>query len=257
MLANTNQTYGLVAQVLHWVTAVLILLLLVLGIYMHELPADTAQQVESKIWLYFLHKTLGILTFIVAIVRVVWAMVQEYPYPFNGDKKIEIFLASVVHWLLYGCIILMPITGWLHHAAVEGFAPIWWPLSQDILFVPKDPQLAKLFGNAHFLTAVLLMGSIFLHIAGAFKHVIFDRDQTLARMIPGKVVSFVSPLSAPGKSKIYLALVGVVFAGLFVAIFNSQSPLIQDENSVAEKSIPSTGNWIVDHSNSKLEIQIT
>ena len=256
MLANTNQTYGIVAQVLHWVTALLILLLLVLGIYMHELPVDTAQQVEEKIWLYSLHKTLGILTFGVAIVRVVWAVVQTRPFPINSDKKLESTLASVIHWLLYGCIILMPITGWLHHAALEGFAPIWWPWSQDIPFVPKDPHLAKLFGNAHFLTAVLLMGSLFLHIAGAAKHVIVDRDQTLARMTPGKVVKFERPLPQPGKGRIYLVLVALVFTGLIVAIFSSQTPVIQNASSITESGVSSTGKWIVDHSKSKLEVEI-
>jgi len=186
MLANTRQTYGLVAQILHWVTALLILFLLVLGIYMHELPIDTVEQVDTKVWLYSLHKTLGISAFAIAIIRVGWAITQSKPLPLHSERMFESQLAATIHWLLYGAIILMPFTGWLHHAALEGFAPIWWPFSQELPFVPKNRQIAEIFGNAHFVTALLLMLSIALHIAGALKHALIDRDQTMRRMIPGK-----------------------------------------------------------------------
>lgn len=256
MFANTRQTYGLVAQVLHWITVLLVLLLLVLGIYMHELPVDTAQQVDSKIWLYSLHKTLGILAFSTAIIRVFWALIQVRPYPVNGGKKLETLLAGTVHWLLYANIILMPITGWMHHAAVEGFAPIWWPLSQELPFIPKDPQLAKFFGNAHFTTALLLMGSLVLHIAGALKHVVIDHDQTLARIIPGKSLSFASALTAPSNKLTSFVLAGVVLAGLIGVVVFSHNFSVENLKPVTDYQITSGTAWVVDHEKSKLEIEI-
>ena len=43
----------------------------------------------------------------------------------HPDRKTETLLAEIVHWLLYGSLILVPLSGWIHHAATEGFAPIW------------------------------------------------------------------------------------------------------------------------------------
>lgn len=45
MLRNTSESYGLIAQALHWATAALILVLLPLGLYMHELPESSAADV--------------------------------------------------------------------------------------------------------------------------------------------------------------------------------------------------------------------
>ena len=256
MLANTRQTYGLVAQVLHWITALLVITLLVLGVYMHELPIDTDQQVAEKTWLYSLHKTLGILAFTTAVIRVIWACFQLHPQPINGDRKLESLLAGTIHWLLYGSIILMPVTGWLHHAAVEGFAPIWWPFSQDLPFVPKDPALAEFFAKAHFLTALLLMGSLFLHIAGAAKHVVVDRDQTLARMIPGKVVKFEPPVSAPTQKHKSRLVAGLVFAGLLGIIFADQLISVRTDKPVVASQPAGSTNWAVDHSKSELSLEV-
>ena len=257
MLANTRQTYGLVAQVLHWIMAVLILSLLALGVYMHELPTDRPAQVDQKIWLYSLHKTLGILALLTAIIRVVWALSQPHPYALNGERKFESLLASTIHWILYGSIIFMPITGWLHHAALEGFAPIWWPFSQDLPFVPKSEPLAAVFGTAHVFTAFLLMGSLFLHIAGALKHALVDRDQTLNRMLPWKTVeaSDMPDMKANGHSASRL-FAGGIFALLFVGIFASQMKSEVVPQQSEQTASLSENSWVVDHEKSSLDIEV-
>lgn len=257
MIANTRQSYGLIAQILHWLTAGLILILLPLGIYMHELPTSTPVEVDSKIWLYSLHKTLGILAFATAILRVSWAMTQVSPGPLNAERRFETLLAGTIHWLLYGSIILMPITGWLHHASLEGFAPIWWPFSQDLSFVPKDPDLAKLFGAAHQFTAITLIGSLVLHIVGAFKHVVFDKDQTLSRMLPWKRVAISTDLAeAPNKSQSRFLAVSI-FAALAIVIVGSQINFGQSANTITEiTSTSAQSGWVVDHEKSNLNIEI-
>ena len=197
MLRNTRESYGLVAQVLHWATAALILVLLPLGLFMHELPESSAADVAYKAWFYSLHKTLGVTVFAVAVVRVIWAAIQPHPKLLNAERKLESLAAQTVHWMLYGAIICMPLTGWLHHSASVGFAPIWWPLPQDLPLVPKDPQLATFFGIAHFSTGILLGLTLVLHIGGALKHAVIDKDATLRRMIPGGTQASQGALSDP------------------------------------------------------------
>ena len=256
MLANTRQSYGLVAQVLHWLTASLIMTLLVLGIYMHELPINTPAEVDVKIWLYSLHKTLGILAFVTAIIRVGWVFAQVQPHPLNVERKFETLLAGVIHWLLYGSIILMPITGWLHHASLEGFAPIWWPFSQDLPFVAKDVNLAKFFGTAHKFTAITLIGSLVFHILGAMKHVFVDRDQTLSRILPWKQVKIKQRLiEAPNKSSSRF-IAGGIFVLLIIGIFTNQALLNKTTITAQENVVNPSSGWVVDHAKSSLNIEI-
>lgn len=256
MLVNTRQTYGLIAQLLHWLTAVLILCLLVLGVYMHDLPIDTPEQIDQKIWFYSLHKTLGVLAFATAIIRVSWVVTQVHPKPLNGERRFESLLAATIHWVLYGSIIFMPLTGWLHHAALEGFAPIWWPFSQDLPFVPKDPALAAVLGLAHKVNAFLLMGSLALHIAGALKHVVVDQDQTLARMLPWRRVELADEwVEADHKSQPRL-IAGSVFALLFLCVIGSQMSFDEQSGSTGEASVSTSSGWMVDPEKSSLDIEV-
>ncbi|WP_306116188.1 MULTISPECIES: cytochrome b/b6 domain-containing protein [unclassified Roseovarius] len=192
-LRNTNTTYGAVAKTFHWLTALLILSAIPLGIIAsnlaHGLEDPSATPDEATITLtatlFSLHKTIGVTVFLVALARIAWALGQPKPGLLNGDNAPEAWLAETVHWLLYGSLVAVPLSGWVHHAATTGFAPIWWPFGQSLPFVPKDPGLAELTGVLHYVLQWILLGAIGLHIAGALKHHVIDRDATLRRMLPG------------------------------------------------------------------------
>lgn len=256
MIGNTRTTYGSVAQALHWATALLILTLLALGLYMEGLPESTTAEVEAKFDLYSLHKTIGIATLAMAIARVLWALSQPHPVPLNSDRKIETLAAQTVHWMLYGAIIAMPVTGWMHHAATEGFAPILWPLSQDLPFIPKDHELAKLFERAHYGTAILLGIALALHIAGALKHAVIDRDGTLRRMIPG----LSSAISADLPNPYFKRLPAVLAIAAFVIL--SGLVLGLGEGAMQGAVLPNSGaaqassSWEIDIEQSQLGIEV-
>ncbi|MCP1198165.1 cytochrome b/b6 domain-containing protein [Notoacmeibacter sp. MSK16QG-6] len=183
---NTIERYGVVAALLHWAIAFLILTLLPLGIYMHELPQVSGEEVAQKIWLYSLHKTLGVMVLALAILRVIWAILNRRPAPLHPERRAETFLAETVHWALYAAILATPLAGWFYHAATEGFAPIWWPFGQNLPFIPSDDaELSKIFKSVHAGLAITMIGLVGLHIVGALKHLVIDRDGTLARMVPG------------------------------------------------------------------------
>lgn len=180
--ANSPTAYGEVAKIFHWATALLILTLIPLGIIAEELPYDTGEALALKAQVFSVHKTLGVLVFFVALARILWALTQARPGLLHSDKKAEAFLATLVHWLLYLSIVLVPLSGWLHHAATDGFAPIWWPFGQSLPFVPKSETVSHLFGAWHWVLTKVLIGSLVLHILGAIKHHVIDKDGTLRRM---------------------------------------------------------------------------
>ncbi len=184
-LTNTETRYGRVSRTFHWFTALLILTAIPLGLIANWLPYDTDAQLAQKALLFSLHKTIGITAFFVALARILWALVQPKPANLHPERKLETALAETVHWLLYASLVIVPLSGWLHHAATAGFAPIWWPFGQTLPFIPESEPLAKLFAAWHLTFTKVLGIAVLLHIAGALKHAVIDRDGTLARMVSG------------------------------------------------------------------------
>ncbi|MDU9003909.1 cytochrome b/b6 domain-containing protein [Sedimentitalea todarodis] len=208
-LQNTPARYGTVSMSFHWLTALLILSVIPLGVIAHDMAHDlrnpeitsTEDDILRTALLFSMHKTTGVLIFFVALARILWAITQTKPAPLHPKRRLESFLAETVHWLLYGSLLLVPLTGWIHHAATVGFAPIWWPFGQNLPFVPKDKAISDLFATLHMVLERVLLVSLILHIAGALKHQIIDRDSTLRRMLPGG-----GDMAPPATGKAHTAL---------------------------------------------------
>jgi len=193
-LANTRDSYGAPAKLFHWLTALLILAAIPLGIVANDLAqavrdpaaAATDAEIARATALFTIHKTLGVTIFFVALARILWALAQPRPGLLNGDRPLEARAAQTVHWLLHGSLVAVPLSGWVHHAATTGFAPIWWPFGQSLPFVPKDEGVAHAAATLHYLLQWVLVGALVLHILGALKHHLIDGDATLRRMLPGR-----------------------------------------------------------------------
>ncbi|MTE01498.1 cytochrome [Paracoccus sp. YIM 132242] len=212
MPRNTPHRYGGIARTLHWLTALIILANIALGLVANRLPLEA---LETKVRLFSLHKTLGIAAFTVALVRILWAISQPRPVPVHPERRLETFLAESVHWILYAALLLVPLTGWIEHAATEGYAPILWSLGQGLPLVPKSPHLAETMAAVHGTFAWLLIGAVALHVAGALKHALIDRDGVLARMLRGRPAG---PATARHSRTPALAAIAVFAAGTALAV---------------------------------------
>ena len=237
---NTPNSFGLVTRTFHWLTALLILTAIPLGLIANGIePAP--ETIAQKTQLFSLHKTLGVAAFLLGLARILWALGQTHPVPLHPHRKWELTLAELVHWLLYLSLVMVPLTGWVHHAALDGFAPILWPFGQDLPFVPKSEHVAALAGGAHWVFTKLLAVSVILHIAGALKHHVIDRDATLARMAFGTA----APEAPLPKTK-RLAPLGLALAlyGAGTALALSMAP--GETAAVATAPTEATGgNWQV------------
>lgn len=209
MRTNTANSYGSVARVFHWLTALIILSAIGLGLLAKRGSFDG---IDGQVLSYSLHKTLGIAALIVASLRILWALSQKHPAPVHPDRRAETFAAELAHWLLYVSMIIVPLAGWAEHAATEGFAPILWPFGQSLPFIPKSGHLAETLAAVHSTFAWVLIATIAAHVAGALKHLLIDRDGVLARMTKGHPAG--APVPAPGSVAAHLAP-----AALAVAIF--------------------------------------
>lgn len=252
-IANTHSNYGSVAKAFHWMTALLILTAFPLGLIAQQLPFDTNEQLALKATIFSAHKTVGVLAFFTAFFRILWAISQKRPGLLNADNKLEATAAETAHWLLYGSMLAVPLTGWIHHAATEGFAPIWLPIGQNLPLVPKSESLASFTASLHFLLIIVLGLTIMAHIGGALKHFVIDKDQTLQRMLPGRAVS---QTARPHVRSLAPASIAVAIWAIAMGLGTFGGAFKSHDTPIASVSLAEvTSDW--DVTSGRLEIEIT
>lgn len=271
-LTNSHTTYGTVTKSFHWLTALLILSVIPLGIIANDIAyaikdpdvATTDADISRAAFLFSLHKTIGVTIFFVALLRILWAVSQQKPGLLNGDNTLEATAAETVHWLLYGSLVLVPLSGWIHHAATTGFAPIWWPFGQSLPFVPKDETLAYQMAGLHYILQWVLVASVVLHIAGALKHHVLDGDATLRRMLPGHM-SAMPTEHQPGHTLPFVAALIIWGAALGtgaalgwlkpheapveIVAAPAQTEATTDDGDAVPASTPVENQWVVETGN--------
>lgn len=167
--------YTLPAIALHWAQAIIVLWLLWLGWTMTDLPKGAERSAA-----YALHKSLGLLTLLLVLLRLGWR--QRHPAPPSvvggGPER----LARLTHYLLYAFLLLAPLAGYL----ASSFTP--YAIKLFGLEIPKagwpDESLNALFKQIHQIAVWGGAGLIALHLLGAAKHAV-QRDGMLRRMLPG------------------------------------------------------------------------
>lgn len=237
---NTTTSFGSLSRILHWLTALLILTAIPLGLIANGMAVDPAS-IANKTLLFSVHKTLGVAAFFLGLARIAATLVQVHPVPLHPSAKAANALAGVIHWLLYISLVAVPLTGWIHHAALSGFAPILWPFGQDLPFVAKSQSTADLFAAAHWLFTKLLAASILLHIAGALKHHLLDRDDTLRRMTRGLRAPAQATIKARNLVPMLCAV--TIYAAAAGAVYLMQRPLPAATTQTNGQA--AGGNWQV------------
>jgi cytochrome b561 len=170
---------------LHWLIAITIIGLVALGLSM----------ANFELYDYYeTHKSIGILISGVIVIRVVWRISQGWPEHVSDYAKHEVLLAKVVHWTLIIATVVMPISGMMYSGASgHGFGIFGY----EILAEHPDPMRAgeviplsefwsNIGQNLHEYIGYLLILAIFLHVVGALKHHLVDKDTTLLRMLGKK-----------------------------------------------------------------------
>ncbi|MEM9581897.1 MAG: cytochrome b/b6 domain-containing protein [Pseudomonadota bacterium] len=240
MRANTTSSYGSVTKTLHWIMALLVLSMIPLGIFANGL--ENADPLKPT--LFSLHKTVGIAIFFLALARILWAFINPKPANLHPERRMETFLAEIIHWLLYASLLIVPLSGWVHHAATTGFAPIWWPFGQGLPFVPQSDALAHTAKALHIIFERVLVLSFLLHLIGALKHHFLDKDVTLKRMLPGR--AHLAPAAAiPHKrSPLTLVAAGGVYA-IAITVGASLGLFAMQERAAAPALEAAESEWVV------------
>jgi cytochrome b561 len=178
--------YDAVAIGLHWLIAVGILALIVIGLSMYHLDLD----LMTKFRLYQLHKSIGITVLLAAVLRLGWRMTHKPPpLPLTMPES-ERKAAEVAHIALYALLFFLPLTGW----ALVSASPLNLPtVLYSVLPWPHLPFFAELQNKApvehvlkliHGKGAWLLIALLAIHIGAAVRHHLVRGDGILYRMLP-------------------------------------------------------------------------
>ncbi len=163
--------YGWVSIGLHWLTAVAIIILLFAGDSIGVVGAQARN----------VHTTLASCAWLVLAARIAWRLQQGHPPRAAKQDRFSFYAGLIVHYVLLAAIALMlvsgPLAGWASGAGIEIFS-LRIPGSQ-----PALPGLYGLSRMTHVAGAVTLAVGMTLHVAGVLKHMLFDRDHTLDRIM--------------------------------------------------------------------------
>lgn len=178
--------YTRTAITLHWIVAVLMIANVALILLVDFYPEGWVRPAVNT------HKSIGITVLGLALLRVLWRWSHRPPPLPVAFPKREKMASHAVHLLLYGVMLLLPLTGWMHDSAwkdaathpMELFGWFEWPRIGWIQNLPAalKEQLHTLFGDWHTWLGYGLYGLFALHVLGALKHQWFDQHKVLPRM---------------------------------------------------------------------------
>lgn len=166
---------------LHWIVGLGMIALIAAGLYM--------TRVDGARWLYPLHKSFGIVIFAVILWRVVLRVRKGWPDDVSKGAKWEHGIARVIHWVLIVGTIAMPLSGMVDSymggrgLTAFGLEILGANMGDNGRPVAINRTLGDIGETVHVLLGKALVAAILLHVLGAFKHHIIDRDSTLRRMV--------------------------------------------------------------------------
>jgi cytochrome b561 len=177
MLRNNQNRYGMIAVLLHWLVAVVVLGMFVLGLWMVELDYyDPWRKAAPDI-----HKAIGVLLFLTMLFRLVWRWSNPRPAPLENHTSRERKLASLAHILIYVLMFLTMIAGYFISTA-DGRSIDVFGLFQIPATISDLPEQEDVAGEIHEVLAFSMITLVVLHALAALKHHFIDRDNTLRRM---------------------------------------------------------------------------
>ncbi|BFM15148.1 hypothetical protein R50073_13310 [Maricurvus nonylphenolicus] len=166
-LKNTDQSYGSVSRSLHWMVAILFVVVVPTATYMTIIPEDVWYRKNY----YVLHKNLGFVLMSVVLVRLVWKRYDRPVMPHPSLNTGEKTLVNWVHRLLYMVMFLFPVTGY-GMSTSGGKSSEFFGAEVPLLWSPNE-TLTLVFALFHkIVIPYVLYIAITLHLAGALKHLL-------------------------------------------------------------------------------------
>lgn len=176
-LRNTRAAYGWAAIALHWISAIGVTALYLLGEQMEEAPDRTAKLAAQN-----LHVSVAVLLFTFLAARLLWTLSQ--PHPRALEQNVWLHRAAMaVQGLFLLMIAVLLVTGPLAIWSVARPIQVFDLFAIPSPFPVRIAWLHEAAEEVHGAASKLFWPLIVLHVAGALKHLVIDRDGTMQRIL--------------------------------------------------------------------------
>ena len=171
--------YSLTARVLHWTTAVLVLILIPLGIIIGNRLIEPWQD-----WLYNLHRSIGALVILVIIIRLLYRLGHAPPPLPDEMPHWQHVAAHATHWALYALLVVQPFIGWAGSSAYPAPIPVFGLFELPPIVGPNRLLSDRLL-TVHMVIGIAIALLVTMHIGAALYHHFVRKDGVLLRMTTG------------------------------------------------------------------------
>jgi len=173
-LTNSLTEYGLISKVLHWLSAILLLVQIPLGFYLVDLDFG-----EQRINIENIHVIIGLSIFYIVILRLVNKILNPTPKLNPSIFKGQVFLAKMNHILLYLAILSITVSGILKKLFNGETLIIFFKEIE----IKDNFELADQFYNIHILSNYTILVLIVIHLMAVIVHRLFFKDNLLKKML--------------------------------------------------------------------------
>lgn len=173
MATPKNWSLGLI--IIHWVTALVVIGMFAVGVWMVDLTYYSEWYRTAPHW----HKSTGLILAAVTLARLLMRTRTQRPERFGSS--VERILSSLGHAGIYALLIAIFVSGYLISTAdgrgIEVFNWFTVPGAGELFTEQSD-----IAGEVHEYAAYGLIGLVVIHALAAFKHHFISRDATLSQM---------------------------------------------------------------------------
>ena len=174
--------YGATAKWLHWLVTFIVIVMLIFGPGLEDLPLDEREQV------IMVHSGLGTLVLILMLIRWRWRLTHDVPAPAGTMGAWQTRLSKIMHWSFYVLLVLQPIFGILQAMYITEYEVVAFGQIAYSSMAADNEQMARIFHVAHGINGKLLTVLVLGHFGAALYHHFWQKDNVLRRMLPfGKV----------------------------------------------------------------------
>ena len=186
-MTDTREKLSPVSVGLHWLIGLTMIGMVIFGLVLADgLPEDFPK--ADKAALVGLHKSIGMLVIVFASWRLFRRMRMGLPGHVGRYAGWEQQLARTIHYFLLFATIALPLSGILYSiGSARPIGVFGIPVIPQLL-AEKNVMLASVSHGTHEIVGKLLLLAVALHIAGALKHHVMDKDGTLKRMLGVRIV---------------------------------------------------------------------